>query len=554
MAAFMFDYKKLSAQQKRIEFNKIIRKTLTYNPSFKGTWYSWQLSHFSKTWGEKPGRVLGAFLNNNNKVLEIYDSLDIGGIKETKGYHLMMKSKREKIFEPYRDYKINVLETTLAYPIVNNGSFAGIVGIDIDLKHFQDIAQKIKLYKTGYAFILSNKGRYVYHPQKQVIDSTFALINPAEDKEFEISKKIQEGKEIQFYGIYSGSNDGILAFFTPIKIGNTGTPWSLGVLVFMNEVMAKSNIIIRNTLITGILGLAILLIILLTVTNYAFRSINKGIMFAKKISEGDLTAKLKINSKDEMGELSKALNIMIKHFKEMILDMRKSALQMEEFAEEINASTQDYELIADRQKQSAELIGDSINNISTNIELSHNNTVSTEMIAKNAMKKLNEGNKLVGDTIKSMNEIANHISIIGEIAERTDILAINASIEASRAGDAGKGFSVVAQEVRQLSEQSSKAANQINEISLQGVSISASTGEMINQLYPEMEKTATLIKEIAHSSYDQTKEIQEIVHTLENFSTISEENLSMAKKMGHSAESFQELSLKLNSIIRKFKI
>ncbi len=245
---------------------------------------------------------------------------------------------------------------------------------------------------------------------------------------------------------------------------------------------------------------------------------------------------------------------MVARFKEMISDMKDSALQMDAFSESFKHKSTNYEKIAEQQKQSANSISDSLNDISANIKLSHSNTESTQSISQNAMLELKEGKSLILQTVNSMNEIADHITIIGDIAEHTDLLAINASIEAARAGEQGKGFSVVAQEVRKLSEQSSLAAKQINELTQKGVSISSDTGNRITELLPEIEKTVELVQEIAVLSNEQNKNIDTILKAMEDLNIISDENQNVAFEMSESTTKFEKLSDNLNVIINKFKI
>ncbi len=554
MASAMYDYENLSASEKRKQYDNMMRSTLDMNESYVCTWYSWQLSKFSQTWGNKPGRIIGAYIRDGKETLETFDSLDISGIENRNNYHWIMDNKHETLFEPYYDRTIGLYETTVAVPIVKNDEFVGLVGIDLDLKYFQDLIKEIKPYKTGYAFLISNKGKYVYHPDSSIIGSTFAEINTEDDSIHGISKTLEQGNEFELYATHSETNGDIFVFFTPVKIGNTSTPWSLGVLVYMDQVMAEANIITRNTLFAGIIGLIVLLSIMFFATNYSFRSINKGIEFAKIISQGDLTAKLDIHSKDEIGELGEALRLMVDRFKEMISDMKDSALQMDAFSESFKNKSTNYEKIAEQQKQSAVSISDSLNDISANIKLSHSNTESTRSISQNAMHELEEGKSMILQTVNSMNEIADHITIIGDLAERTDLLAINASIEAARAGEQGKGFSVVAQEVRKLSERSSLAAKQINDLTQKGVSISSDTGNRITELLPEIEKTVELVQEIAVLSSEQNNNIDTILKAMEDLNIISNENQNVAFEMSESTTKFEKLSENLNVIINKFKI
>ncbi len=555
MATGMLSHKGLSSKEKKNRFDNIINHGLNLNPNYKGVWYSWQLSYFDPLWGNKPGRVNGAtFRDENKKLVYVFDSIDIGGIKKRTNYHKMMDNPKETIMEPYNDRTTGILETTLAFPIMTNNKFSGLVGIDITLEHFQEIVKNIKLYENGYAFLMSNGAKYVYHPDTVAIGTIFSDLNPSEDSLDHISEIIAQGNEFLSYDKHSDTNDDILFFLTPVHIGQTGTPWSLGIIVYMSDVLKDANKIILNTMIVGIIGLFLMLAILTWFTNNVFNSINKGVEFANQISSGNLTAKLDVHSKDEIGTLAEALRTTVARFREMVNDMKKSAAQMTEFSTILNERSKYYAQYSNAQKKAEEEVSAALNDMSDNIRISHSNTSTTKAISQKAMEELTKGNDMIIKTVDAMKEIAARISVIGEIAAKTDLLAINAAIEASRAGTHGVGFAVVAGEVRKLSEKSAQAAGQINHLTKNGLTISTQTGEMVKLLLPEIEKTASLVEKIAELSNEQTANIDNIIRAMNELSSISEQNSGIVEQMGQNAEDLNQLAKSFSDITAKFKV
>jgi len=551
----MMTHQGLSGREKKARFDNMIRNGINFKSSYKGIWYAWQLSYFEPTWGNKPGRVNGVILRNEeNKLVYRFDSIDIGGIKKRTSYHLMMDNPKETIMEPYNDRTTGILETTVAYPIMTNNEFSGLIGIDITLEHFQKVIKNINLYKNGYAFLLSNGASYIYHPDSTAIGSSFKDLNPTEDSLNHISERIAKGEEFLSYDKHTDTNDDVLFFLTPLYIGNTGTPWSLGVIVYMSDVLKDANKVIRNTVIVGILGLFVMLIVMAWFTNNVFNSINKGIAFAHEISSGNLTAKLDVNSKDELGVLADALRTTMSRFKEMVNDMKKSAAQMTEFSQILNDRSNYYAQYSQAQKKAEEEVSAALKDMSDNIRMSHSNTSTTKAISQNAMAELNKGNEMIIKTVEAMKEISNRISVIGEIASKTDLLAINAAIEASRAGTHGVGFAVVAGEVRKLSEKSAQAAGQITQLTQNGLDISVQTGDMIKLLLPEIEKTANLVEKIAELSNEQTANIDNIIRAMNELSGISQQNSDIVIQMGQNANDLNQLAQNFSEIASKFKI
>jgi methyl-accepting chemotaxis protein len=205
------------------------------------------------------------------------------------------------------------------------------------------------------------------------------------------------------------------------------------------------------------------------------------------------------------------------------------------------------------QASSTEEVSSSMEEMVSNITQNTENARQTEKIALQASKDIIEGNKAVTITVEAMKKIADKIGIIGQIAEKTDLLAINAAIEAARAGEQGKGFAVVAAEVRKLAENSQAAAREIDELSKSSVRIADESGKMLQKLVPDIQKTATLVQEIATASIEQDSGANQINNAITQLNAVTQRNSAASEEMSSSAEEMASQAEQLRETISVYK-
>ena len=325
-----------------------------------------------------------------------------------------------------------------------------------------------------------------------------------------------------------------------------------------SEISKEAVISLRTASTTMLVGLSIALLLGIIVsvglTKAITGPVQKGVLFAEAMSNGDFTKTLEIDQKDEIGILAASLNTMVVKLREVVAEIQSASENVASGSEELSASAQSMSQGATEQAASVEEISASMEQMSSNIKQNAENAQQTQSIAVKAAQDAQEGGKAVISAVTAMKNIAEKISIIEEIARQTNLLALNAAIEAARAGEHGKGFAVVAAEVRKLAERSGSAASEISDLSTSSVRIAEQAGQMLTKMVPDIQRTAELVQEIAASSMEQNSGADQINKAITQLDQVVQQNASASEEMASTSEELSSQAEQLQSTIEFFQV
>lgn len=285
------------------------------------------------------------------------------------------------------------------------------------------------------------------------------------------------------------------------------------------------------------------------------------------VAQGDLTQRVEIQSKDELGDLGRILNETNEGLREMVLQIQESAQAISTASGEISTGNQDLSRRTEEQAASLEETASSMEEITSNVNQTADNARSANQEAGRARKVAQEGGEAVAQVIAAMEAINQSsarineiIGVVDEIAFQTNLLALNAAVEAARAGEQGRGFAVVAAEVRNLAKRSADAAKEIKGLirdsvakSQDGTKVAAHAGETIQEVVTNVQRATSLVEEIAGATQEQSTALNEINKAVLQMDEVTQQNAALVEEAAAAAESLDAQAHTLTEVVARFK-
>jgi len=330
-----------------------------------------------------------------------------------------------------------------------------------------------------------------------------------------------------------------------------------------HELYQSSRIYMIALVIGGILmGLTVGILISRSIT----RPLNEAVKVANTVAAGDLTSRIDVSSKDEIGQLMQALKNMNDSLLRIVGQIRSGSDTIATASAQIAAGNQDLSSRTEEQASSLEETASSMEELTSTVKQNADNAKQANQLAVAASEVAVRGGDVVSQVVSTMDGInesskkmADIITVIDGIAFQTNILALNAAVEAARAGEQGRGFAVVASEVRNLAQRSASAAREIKALIddsvgkvESGSKLVAEAGTTMDEVVSSIRRVNDIMGEITSASAEQSDGIEQVNQAVVQMDTVTQQNAALVEEAAAAAESLQEQAGHLVQLVSVF--
>lgn len=480
-------------------------------------------------------------------------------------------------------------------PIKNTeGKVVGIVFVGTDytdaLSRFKEQVRASKIGEKGYLYIFDNaegknKGNIIVHP-----NSNSEGKNAFADNQGEHYRQMSELKTGHIE--YTSAHGSKIAAFT------TMPEWNWVIVAAADEVEFEQGAVsLRNIqLVSSTLALVLCGILLYVAISRAMRPLSEMVKDVAKVGQGDLTVRCTYTGQDEVGLLGAGINNMASQIGLLISEVSRSVNDVHGASSTLLKNANDIENGSSQQSVAASATAAAVEELAVSINQVMEHARNTESLSTRTSNLSTEGTQVVNTASNEMSliaglvvqsseainalgqkskDISGIVTVIKDIAEQTNLLALNAAIEAARAGEQGRGFAVVADEVRKLAERTSKATTEISEMIIviqndmgaavtgmqagnqqvdKGVESATRAASALSSINEAANETLNNISDIVSAMREQSAASQEIAKNVEKIAGMADTNSNIVKSTGASANQLEVLASNLRVVVDRFKV
>ena len=468
---------------------------------------------------------------------------------------------------------------------VKGGDYQGVVGADIGLGAIEETLNNIDLAGAGYAALISSNGDVLFHPEKKLIGKNIKSLigeQPSLDGSSHQYRKDDADWTAQFHAIDQAR----------------GVDWYLGTFVNQDKINAPVASARTTGLIMAVIGLFISLALLHVGVKVLLAPVRRLNQAMADISSGDadLTQRLDDSARDEFGELAGSFNRFVENIQTVVRDVQRGSEELDSNVRSLRDTASTSRSSVEQQQAEIDMVATAINEMSAAAgEIAQNaqqtadaaNTAdndsraSLETVAASRdavlklSKEINSAAEVINTLGKDVSSITTVLEVIQGIAEQTNLLALNAAIEAARAGEAGRGFAVVADEVRNLAQRTQSSTEEINDmierlqsgannaVTVMNASTAVSNISMekaqdamdaLNRIADAITSINQMTSQIATASEEQTSVTEELNSSITRIADQGQEAASAASENDVYSGQIESIGQTLTQNVSRFRV
>ncbi|MBK1650416.1 methyl-accepting chemotaxis protein [Rhabdochromatium marinum] len=598
----------IPAERRRDRFNHILSTYLQGHPELFGVWTLWEPDAFdgldaqyAGTPGhDASGRFIPYWYRDGEQVaMEALKGYETPGDGDY--YLLARNSGKLMILNPF-SYEVGgkpVLMTSIVVPLSEQGRVVGVLGVDMAISAIQKIIASITPF-GGAAALFTHDGMVIAHADEARLGKNVAEVEKeslGEDTP-RLAEALARGTPfttIRYSDLFQGQG---LVITAPLTLAGNEGQWSIGMALPLDAVLADSNALIFQLTLIGVAGLVLLIgVILLLGRSVSVPLRRVGTALGDIASgEGDLTRRLPVDGKDEIALISANFNAFAGKIQTLIAQVTGAISQLAAAAEQLNMTSEGTKDQIQRQQAETDQVATAMNEMTATVQEVAAHANSAAQAARESDLEARQGSGVVRETIEAIealareveqaagvihrleadsDEIGKVLDVIRGIAEQTNLLALNAAIEAARAGEQGRGFAVVADEVRSLASRTQDSTKEIQSMieRLQGGANSAVTAMQQGQVRSNetvekagrAEQSLASIGEaitrindmntqIASAAEEQSAVAEEIDRNLTNIVQVVDSTAQSSVQIASSSEGLSKLAAELQTLVGQFKV
>jgi methyl-accepting chemotaxis protein/methyl-accepting chemotaxis protein-2 (aspartate sensor receptor) len=576
--------------------NRLLRRTLEGQPGLLGVYTGWEPDafdgrdrEFAGTAGHDASGRFVTYWGRSGSTLaqEALSGYDQPGAGD---YYLQpRRTGRALLAEPY-SYTVGgkrMLITSLVQPVAVNGRFAGIAGVDIALGTMAEELARMKPFGSGRVELYTSVGMVVAHPDGARIGKPATGLPP------EALAALKEGRDMHWR-----DDNGVLHFLSRVSVTGTDAWWGSVTSLPETAITASADGLRHTAIVMGLVSIVLTTGVLFALLGALTRPLGQLAEAMQSLAggEGDLTRRLAADSDDELGRVARAVNAFLSSLQRMFTDVRNQSQALVSGIRAVSDSTGE---IADSSRRLASATGDNAATIEE-ITVSINHIASHASDVNAVMLDTHDASRRSGDAVRGMEahmrdisgtmetlgealtglaarsgEINGIVEVIRSIADQTNLLALNAAIEAARAGEQGRGFAVVADEVRKLAERTGIATAEINALIdaiigetdsavtrmkgtrdavEAGVGRAAEVAAEIAGIEKSMDHAAARVREIADATREQSVATNALARSAEHASGVVQRTDEAIQHASATLTQIGQASDHLGELVGRFKL